>query len=157
MDEAPGHGRMAPQHGVVPADVVLRPVRRLESAYRETADLVERLAAGLDSLAADLAAGAGVRTAAVAAVPVPVEADRIAKLRKDVAGLPGVTEVVVAGSSDGVTRLLVQLGGDDRAEPVEPRVVCIECGRVVVDGDLPASHGLCPECVDRFVRGAGRD
>ena len=76
--------------------------------------------------------------------------DRVRQFHDQLAALPGVTNVH-AVQDEGQVVLHVEL-----AEPEEPTVICVQCGRTITPGGATRSHGLCPECAEDFIQDAKR-
>lgn len=97
----------------------------------------------------------------------PAGPDALLAFAGQLAELPGVTQVVVAGSDKEKTTFLVQLAPLQTSESLEggaaegedegpPTVVCVQCGRVMVRGGSSVSHGLCPDCFRQLQQEAQR-
>jgi hypothetical protein len=77
------------------------------------------------------------------------EVDTLLEFQERLSELPGVLKVTIAGAKSGKSSFIVELA-EERAQ----LVICTNCGKTLVEGLPPASHGLCEECRAGFGGGA---
>ena len=75
--------------------------------------------------------------------------DALLAFQERLSELDGVTKVTVTGSSSGRSTFLVELAQESDAE-VRQQIRCSVCDKVIQEGSLPASHGLCDDCRDDY-------
>ncbi len=129
-------------------DSVLQPMRELLGRYRRVSAVVDR---AIDLLEGELASEAAEQaTPRSAAQMTSLEAqssdvDTLLDFQERLSELPGVLKVTVAGAKSGKSTFIVELAPESPA-----LVVCTNCGKTLVEGPPPASHGLCEDCRSAF-------
>jgi hypothetical protein len=73
------------------------------------------------------------------------DVDALLRFQEQLSEIPGVVKIAMAGATEGRSRFLVELARETPA-----LVVCSNCGKVLVEGQPPASHGLCNDCRASF-------
>jgi hypothetical protein len=73
------------------------------------------------------------------------DVDALLRFQEQLSQIPGVVKITMAGAREGRSRLLIELARETPA-----LVVCSNCGKVLVEGEPPASHGLCDDCRTTF-------
>lgn len=123
-------------------------MRELLERYRRVSSVVSKSIAALESELGGPAPASSVTAARVAALQVESsEIDELMDFQERLSELPGVLKVVLTGTREGTTGFLVELEQED-----QQMVVCANCGRTLVEGRPPASHGLCEDCRAKFGR-----
>lgn len=133
-------------------EALAAPMRELLGRYRAAAawmaDAMQTLAAHLDA-APPAASPSPARPAAPHPPPRPAVAtlqaesgdvETLLEFQERLSEIPGVLKVTVAGLKDGRSTFLVELAEEAQL------VVCTSCGKTLVEGRPPASHGLCEDC-----------
>lgn len=82
----------------------------------------------------------------------PADLSALLAFQERLAELDGVLRVTIAGSNESRTTFLVELEGGPSNGTRPQRTVCARCGKVLTEGDLPTSHGLCDDCGNQFFR-----
>lgn len=73
----------------------------------------------------------------------------------DLAEIPQFVSSTVAGTRPGQATVIVELAPTEhKANDAPPTVRCVQCSTTIAFGSQQVSHGLCPACVDDFLRGA---
>jgi hypothetical protein len=144
------------------SDALARPLLDLRDEYREAEHLVSRIRSGLEDLRARLSAASRVHPPAVRPPLVRLDLSTedipaVLAFQREIADLPSVAAVTVAGAGTSHASLLVHLrqstNGDGSAgdQGQHGPILCVECGATLRDGRGPASHGLCPRCTAAFL------
>lgn len=118
-------------------------MRELLGRYQRVSAVVGR---AVDALEAELARGdtetpSRPRPQLASLEAQSSEVGTLLEFQERLSELPGVLKVTIAGAKSGKSTFIVELA------PESPRlVVCTSCGKTLVDGPGPASHGLCENC-----------
>lgn len=72
------------------------------------------------------------------------DVETLLEFQERLSEIPGVMKVTVAGLKDGRSTFLVELAEETQL------VVCTSCGKTLVEGRPPASHGLCEDCRSNY-------
>ena len=68
------------------------------------------------------------------------DVSQLLEFQERLSEIPGVMKVTIAGAKEGRSTFLIELAEEPQ------RVECTNCGKVLVFGKPPASHGLCDDC-----------
>jgi hypothetical protein len=129
---------------------VLEPMRELLNRYRRVSAAVARAMHVLESeLSSDDAKNTEMTDPPRPQVAsLEAQSSDVATLldfQERLSELPGVLKVTIAGAKSGKSTFIVEL-----APETSGLVVCTNCGKTLVEGPPPASHGLCEECRSTF-------
>lgn len=123
-------------------------MRELLARYRRISSAVD---GAIDALERELGPGAAAPQRGPARIATLLadgdDIDALLDFQERLSEIDGVLKVTVAGTQSGRTTFLVELADDSRQ-----LVVCANCGKVLQDGQPPASHGLCDDCRSAFGR-----
>jgi hypothetical protein len=131
------------------------PLVQLRDSYLAAAAQIARTLEGLNALIARL--GAAEIDEAPGSQPEPrrertvrmeVRGGDIAGImdfQEHLAGIDEVSRVSVIGLEGDRATLIVEL-----ARPEPPTVICMGCGKTLVEGGQAISHGLCESCATAF-------
>lgn len=137
-------------------DSVLQPMRELLGRYRQVATAVQGAISALESelegvVLAEPELELGARSSVIAALEAQSsDVDTLLEFQERLSELPGVLKVTIAGAKSGKSSFIVELA-DERSQ----LVICTNCGKTLVEGSPPASHGLCEECRAGFGTNVG--
>lgn len=135
-------------------EAILDPMRELLGRYRAAS---ERLAEAMAALEVGLSGGHGPVGPVNRSEPPstrtrletqPSDVGTLLDFQERLSEIPGVLKVTVAGTAEQGSTFLIELA------PEPQLTVCTSCGKTLVEGHPPASHGLCDGC--RAVYGAPR-
>ncbi len=132
-------------------EALAAPMRDLLGRYRAAsawmADAMQTLAAHIEtappaaSAPTDRPDAPPVARPAVATLQAASgDVETLLEFQERLSEIPGVMKVTVAGLKDGRSTFLVELAEEAQL------VVCTSCGKTLVEGRPPASHGLCEDC-----------
>ncbi|MGE0600099.1 MAG: hypothetical protein AB7J35_09460 [Dehalococcoidia bacterium] len=120
----------------------------LLARYRRIARVVEHAIESLESAEFPIR-GADPASPArhdIARIETPTgDLDALLAFQERLSDLEGVTKVTVTGSSAERSTFLVELA-QESLEEVQQQIRCSVCDKVIREGSLPASHGLCDDC-----------
>jgi hypothetical protein len=128
----------------------LSPVEQLLRRYRSASVTIARLINALEAAYGEQSAEPADRPLVAHIGAQSGEIGALLEFQERLSELDGVSRVTIAGSAGGRTSFLVELSPE---VPSEVQVECSVCGRVIVAGRQPPSHGLCDSCRETF--GAG--